>query len=159
MCLQVFIHAFHHFQWPGGLTSTSKVPCHFPHTWNFIYNMLKLLYLSGWSWFQFPLWAMTKLEHTFHNVFFSLLGQLPSCCLPFALFWLQTRLKKNTCFWEINISSTTAEFIICFQNLWICAVNEKILKNVMNIHARFSISSDVMATGQLMMNPLIHFEH
>ena len=37
---------------------------------------------------------------------------------------------RNTHFWEINIAAKTAEFVICVQNLWICTVNEKILKNV-----------------------------
>ena len=47
-------------------------------------------------------------------------------------------LGKNTHFWEINITQKTAEFIICVQNLWICAINEEILKNVMKISARNS---------------------
>ena len=49
---------------------------------------------------------------------------------------------RNTHFWEINISVKTAEFVICVQNLWICTVNEEILKNLISIFAQFSISAD-----------------
>ena len=47
---------------------------------------------------------------------------------------------------EINIFVKTAEFVICIQNLWICAVNEEILKNVIYIRVRFSISADTVAS-------------
>ena len=52
-----------------------------------------------------------------------------------------SQVGKNTHFWEINISVITAEFFIYVGNLWIWAVNKKILKNVINVHARFSISA------------------
>ena len=48
--------------------------------------------------------------------------------------------RTNTHFWEINISVKT-EFVIYVWNDWICKVNEEILKNVINIHAWFSISA------------------
>ena len=82
MCLQIFIHAFRHFPWPGLWGRWPWLFCqphlvqgHNPHPWNFIYNAQKLLYLSGWSWFQFsiPVWryhsrglrggGMHKLDH------------------------------------------------------------------------------------------------
>ena len=60
--LQIFIHAFHHFPWPGWqgqwhwlFRCPHQLHGHFPHFWNFIYNPQKLLYLSGWSWFQFSI--------------------------------------------------------------------------------------------------------
>ena len=63
MCLQVFIHAFRHFQWPGGrgqwpclFRGPHQVQGHFPWPWNFIYNPRNLLYLSERSWFQFSIW-------------------------------------------------------------------------------------------------------
>ena len=49
-------------------------------------------------------------------------------------------------FWEINISAKTAEFVIYIQNLWIWAVNEEILKIVINICVRFSIYTDAVAS-------------
>ena len=65
MCLQIFIHAFHHFPWPGRrgwwpwlFRRPHQVNSHFPYTWNFIYIPQKLLYLSGWSWFQFSMPAV-----------------------------------------------------------------------------------------------------
>ena len=48
---------------------------------------------------------------------------------------MRGHLRKNIHFWEINISTKTAEFDIHFLNLWICAVNEEILKNVINMYA------------------------
>ena len=41
--------------------------------------------------------------------------------------------RKNTHFIEINISSQTPEFVISVGNRSICAVNDEILKNVINI--------------------------
>ena len=35
---------------------------HFPHHWNFVYNLQKLLYLSGWSWFQFSIPARNSAQ-------------------------------------------------------------------------------------------------
>ena len=68
MCLQIFIHAFRHFpgpgqlgQWPWLFRRLHQVNGHFPHPWNFIYNAQKLLYLSGWSWFQFSI-PVSKLS-------------------------------------------------------------------------------------------------
>ena len=51
-----------------------------------------------------------------------------------------SQIGKSTHFWEINIFAKTAEFVICVENLWICTVNGEILKNVINICARFPIS-------------------
>ena len=52
MCLQIFIHAFRHFPWPGRwgqwpwlFRRPHLVHGHNPHSWNFIYNPQKLLYL------------------------------------------------------------------------------------------------------------------
>ena len=68
--LQIFIHAFHHFPWPGRWGRWSwlfswphQVHGHFPCPRNFIYNPQKLLYLSGRSWFQFsiPSWKFMPL--------------------------------------------------------------------------------------------------
>ena len=56
------------------------------------------------------------------------------------------QIGKSAHFWEINIFAKTAEFIICIENLWICTVNGEILKNVINICARFLISTDAMAS-------------
>ena len=64
-------------------------------------------------------------------------AQLARSCLTLSM----AEVGRNTHFWKINISVKTAEFVICVQNLWICAVNEEILKNVINIHMRFSISA------------------
>ena len=47
---------------------------------------------------------------------------------------IQCQIGKSAHFLEINIFVKTAEFVICVQNLWICTVNDKILKNVINIH-------------------------
>ena len=62
MCLQIFIHAFRHFPWPGRWGQWPWLFCwphlvhgHNLHPWNLIYNQQKLLYLSGWSWFQFSI--------------------------------------------------------------------------------------------------------
>ena len=71
MCLQIFIHAFRHFPWPGPrrrwpwvFRRPHQVHGHFPYTWNYIYILQKLLYLSGWSWFQFSIpdcWKLRRL--------------------------------------------------------------------------------------------------
>ena len=40
-------------RWPWLFRQPHQVHGHFPHPWNFIYNPQKLLFFSGWSWFQF----------------------------------------------------------------------------------------------------------
>ena len=50
-------------QWPWLFRRPQQVQGHIPHHWNFIYIPQKLLYLSGWSWFQFfipALWHIRK---------------------------------------------------------------------------------------------------
>ena len=42
-------------QWPWFFRRPQQVQGHTPHNWNFIYIPQKLLYLSGWSWFQFSI--------------------------------------------------------------------------------------------------------
>ena len=41
--------------WPWLFHRPHQVHGHFPHPWNFIYYLQKLLYLSGWSWFRFSI--------------------------------------------------------------------------------------------------------
>ena len=43
------------------------------------------------------------------------------------------QVEKNIHVREINISVKAPEFVISIQNLSICAVNDEILKNVINI--------------------------
>ena len=50
---------------------------------------------------------------------------------------MSTQVGKSTHFWEINFFVEKAQFVTSIQNLWKCAVNEEILKNVINIHAWF----------------------
>ena len=77
MCLQVFIHAFRHFQWLGGrgqwpclFRGPHQVQGHFPWPWNFIYNPRNLLYLSGRSWLEFSIrglmgqWTNSNIRRT-----------------------------------------------------------------------------------------------
>ena len=47
--------------------------------------------------------------------------------------WL-TQVGKNTRFREISIFGKTSEFVISVWNLCICAMIDKIIKNVINIH-------------------------
>ena len=56
------------------------------------------------------------------------------------------QIGKSTHFREINTFAKTAELVIWGENLWICAVNGEILKNIINIHARFLISMDAVAS-------------
>ena len=69
------------------------------------------------------------------------------------LCWLSSPGNKKY-FWEINIFAKTAEFI-CVQNLLIWSVNEKILKNVINILAQFSISAALASQPSLLCCQLI----
>ena len=69
-CLQIFIHAFRHFPWPGRLGRWPwlfhrhhLVHGHNPHPCIFIYNPQKLLYFSGWSWSQFSIPVRSSLLH------------------------------------------------------------------------------------------------
>ena len=48
---------------------------------------------------------------------------------------ISIQVGKTTQFGEINISMTTPELVISIGNLWIWPVNDKILKNVINIHS------------------------
>ena len=59
----------------------------------------------------------------------------------FPIFYSHTpvQIGKSTHFWKINIFAKTAEFVIFVQNLWICAVNGEILKNVIKILMQFYI--------------------
>ena len=52
-------------QWPCLFPLPHQVQGHFPWPWNFIYNPWKLLYLSGWSWFQFSIQAQLGLFHPY----------------------------------------------------------------------------------------------
>ena len=68
ICLLIFIHAFRHFRWPGGRGQWSclfrgphQLQGHFPQPWNFTNFPWKLIYLSGWSWFQFSIMAWRPL--------------------------------------------------------------------------------------------------
>ena len=45
-----------------------------------------------------------------------------------------TQVGKTTDFRQIYFSAETPEFVISVGNLYICAVNDKILKNVINSH-------------------------
>ena len=89
MCLQIFIHAFHHFPWLGQrgrwhwlFRRPHQVHGHSPLPRNFIYNPQKLPYLSGWSWFEFsiPDWRWHPVTQK----------QLPSLAL-------------GNDFWETNV--------------------------------------------------------
>ena len=52
--------------------------------------------------------------------------------------WISDQIGKSIHFWKINIFTKTAEFAICVQIFFeICAMNEEILKDVINIHAWF----------------------
>ena len=57
------------------------------------------------------------------------------CC--WWMTYLAPQIGKSTHFWKINIFTKTVELVISIQNLWICAVNREILKNVIKIHVRF----------------------
>ena len=117
MCSQIFIHAFCHFPWPGG--------------W------------GRWPWSpgRPAIFHTPEISYIIHRNCYTSQGDADS---SFPL-WPGHQVGKNTHFWEINISAKTAEFI-CVQNLWICTVNEEILKNVINIRTRFSISVDAVAS-------------
>ena len=69
MCLQIFIHLSATFQdrWPWVFHPPRQIHGHFPHPWNFIYYPQKLLYLSGWSWFQFSIPAKRQSERRVHD--------------------------------------------------------------------------------------------
>ena len=64
------------------------------------------------------------------------------CCLDNGTH----QVGRNTHFREGNISAKRAEFVICIQNFLICAVNEEILKNVINNSKQFSIPVDAVAS-------------
>ena len=91
--------------------------------------------MYGWSWKEKSILPSCATD----PMLFSLI------MYPFALK-VEGQIWKSTHFWEINIFATTAEFVIWVENLLICTVNGKILKNVIYIREQFLISEDAVAS-------------
>ena len=58
-------------QWPWLFRRPQQVQGHILWGWNFINYPQKLLYLSGWSWFQFSIPAWPPLEFFFQEQSYS----------------------------------------------------------------------------------------
>ena len=105
-------------------------------------------YIGSDIWFQTDLWL--GFEKYLHLASRAASQRLYILRKSWRVFHDQE--ERNTHFWEINISVKTAEFIICVQNIWICAVKEDILKKVINIRMLLNISRwpDVVTVASLL---------